>query len=82
VSLHVNVTVTLLLFHPLAFGGGVSVAVIVGGGGSVMVAVVVAVPATLRPSSTIRETVNVPADEYVWLGEVPEAVVPSPKFHE
>jgi len=82
VSLHVNVTVTLVLFHPLAFGGGLNVAIIMGGGGRVIFALLVVLPVTLRPSSTVRVTVNVPAEEYVWLAETPVAVAPSPKFHE
>ena len=60
-SLQVKVTVTLVLFHPAAFGGGFCVAVMVGGGGVVTVAVVVAVPVAFRPSVTERVTVNVPA---------------------
>ena len=60
-SLQVKVTVTLVLFHPAAFGGGFWVAVMVGGGGEVIVTVVVAVPVAFRPSVTESVTVNVPA---------------------
>ena len=31
-------------------------------------------------SFTVRTTVNVPADEYVWVVDDPVPVVPSPKF--
>lgn len=79
-SLQVNDTVTLELFQPLALGAGATVGVITGGGGSASVAEVLAVPETLRPSSTVSLTVNVPAEEYVWLGVAPVPVVPSPKF--
>lgn len=81
-SAQVNETVTLELFQPAAFGEGVMVAVITGGGGSVRVAVVLDVPVTLLPSSTVSVTVNVPAEEYVWVGAAPVPVVPSPKFQE
>lgn len=63
VSEHVNVTVTLEMFQPLALGAGLSVAVTVGGGGRVTVAELDDVPLTLRPSSTVNETVNEPAEE-------------------
>ena len=62
-SLHANVTVTLELFQPLALGAGLRVAVIAGGGGIVMFTEVVELPVVLRPSSTVRETVKVPAEE-------------------
>lgn len=80
VSTQVKETVTLELFHPFALGAGVTVAVITGGGGKVKVAVVLAVPVTLRPSSTVSATVKVPVEEYVCVGVAPVAVVPSPKF--
>ena len=80
VSVQVNETVTLELFHPEAFGGGVIVPVMTGGGGELTVAVVLDVPVTPRPSSTFNVTVNVPAEEYVWLGVAPVPVAPSPKF--
>ena len=62
-SLHVKVTVTLVLFQPAAFGDGFCEAVMVGTGGAVIVAVVVAVPVAFRPSVTESVTVNVPAAE-------------------
>src|SRR5260370_9007340 len=81
-SMQVNVTVTLELFQPLAFGAGLTVAVIFGGGGSVMDAEVVELPVTFRPSSTVSVTVKVPADEYPWVGPAPVPLVPSPKFQK
>lgn len=79
-SLQVNVTVTLELFQPAAFGAGATVAVITGGGGKDIAALVLAVPVTALPSSTVSVTVNVPAEEYVCVGATPVAVDPSPKF--
>ena len=40
--MQVNVTVTLLLFHPAAFGLGETEAIILGGNANVMVALAVA----------------------------------------
>lgn len=52
-SAHANVTVTLVLFHPLAFGAGLAVGVMVGGVESVMV--------TLSPTiSTLSDVRGTP----------------------
>ena len=50
-------------------------------GGSVIVAVVLL--ALLAPSSstTVKVTLYVPADKYVWVGLMPVPVVLSPKSH-
>jgi hypothetical protein len=60
-SPQLNVTVTLVWFQLVALGGGVCVAVMVGGGGSVIAAIAVADPVAVRPSLTESVTVKFPA---------------------
>lgn len=51
-GVHVNVTVTFVLFHPAAFGAGETVAVIVGGPGGLTVTPVVNVAAFMDALTT------------------------------
>ncbi len=48
------------------------------GGTSLTVTVAVAVPVPPKPSLTVKLTVNVPTDRYVWMGATPVAVSRSP----
>jgi hypothetical protein len=50
-------------------------------GTGMIVAVVVAVAVPPRMSVTVKLTVKVPPEEYVYVGFSPDPVPPSPKFH-